>query len=181
MTLFKNSIMRFLPSVCKKFVELVEILLRSSLDLLFTGFAGIDYYRMVKNFSTLLCADKTSDRTLKGNNEYSANSFSGHEFFPDAKYNYGAVVARWALVYFMDTQIWYAIFSTLCGVVIGAIDGLGEIRTLDMLRSRFQSLPGEFNTRLISASRRIEAFKFAPLWNEIICSFREDIISDRKD
>ncbi|KAI9074807.1 hypothetical protein K1719_043231 [Acacia pycnantha] len=55
--------------------------------------------------------------------------FAWHEFSPDAKYNYGAVVALWApvlLVYFMDTQIWYAIFSTLCGVVVGAFDGLGE-------------------------------------------------------
>ncbi|MCH80763.1 callose synthase 5-like, partial [Trifolium medium] len=33
-----------------------------------------------------------------------------------------------------------------------------------------------------SASRRSEAAKFAQLWNEIICSFREeDLISDRKD
>lgn len=30
-------------------------------------------------------------------------------------------------VYFMDTQIWYAIFSTLCGGVIGAFDRLGEV------------------------------------------------------
>ncbi|KAI9074796.1 hypothetical protein K1719_043220 [Acacia pycnantha] len=130
--------------------------------------------------------------------------FAWHEFFPNAKYNYGAVVALWTpvlLVYFMDTQIWYAIFSTLYGGVVGAFDRLGEIRTLGMLRSRFQSLPGAFNTCLvptetkqrknfflskrfaeISASRRIEASKFAQLWNEIICSFREeDIISDRKD
>ncbi|KAK7247578.1 hypothetical protein RIF29_42463 [Crotalaria pallida] len=130
--------------------------------------------------------------------------FGWHEFFPNAKDNYGAVVALWApvlLVYFMDSQIWYAIFSTLCGGVIGAFDRLGEIRTLGMLRSRFQSLPGAFNTYLvpsdkrhkrgfsfskqfaeISASRRSEAAKFAQLWNEIICSFREeDLISDRKE
>ncbi|KAH1255394.1 Callose synthase 5 [Glycine max] len=129
--------------------------------------------------------------------------FGWHEFFPKARHNYGAVVALWApvlMVYFMDTQIWYSIFSTICGGVIGAFDRLGEIRTLTMLRSRFQSLPGAFNTYLvptdkkrekrftfskrfaeISASRRSEAAKFAQLWNEVICSFREeDIISDRK-
>ncbi|OVA15866.1 Glycosyl transferase [Macleaya cordata] len=130
--------------------------------------------------------------------------YAWHEFFPYAKHNYGAIVALWApvvLVYFMDTQIWYAIFSTLCGGVSGAFDRLGEIRTLGMLRSRFQSLPGAFNTCLVpsentrkrgfsfsrrfaevSASRRTEAAKFAQLWNEVICSFREeDLISDRKD
>lgn len=30
-------------------------------------------------------------------------------------------------VYFMDTQIWYAIFSTVCGGAIGAFDRLGEV------------------------------------------------------
>ncbi|WMV53781.1 hypothetical protein MTR67_047166 [Solanum verrucosum] len=78
--------------------------------------------------------------------------YAWHEFFPDARSNYGAVLALWApvvMVYFMDAQIWYAIFSTLCGGVIGAFDRLGEIRTLGMLRSRFQSLPGAFNTYLV--------------------------------
>lgn len=129
-------------------------------------------------------------------------TYSWHEFFPDAEGNYPAIISLWApiiLVYFMDTQIWYAIFSTLCGGVIGAFDRLGEIRTLGMLRSRFQSLPGAFNTYLVpsdktkrgfsfskrftevTASRRSEAAKFAQLWNEVICSFREeDLISDRE-
>lgn len=30
-------------------------------------------------------------------------------------------------VYFLDTQIWYAIYSTLVGGVIGAFDRLGEV------------------------------------------------------
>ncbi|KAG2328799.1 hypothetical protein Bca52824_011527 [Brassica carinata] len=129
--------------------------------------------------------------------------YKWHEFFPDAEHNYGAVVSLWLpviLVYFMDTQIWYAIFSTICGGVIGAFDRLGEIRTLGMLRSRFQSLPGAFNTYLVpsdktrrrgfslskrfaevTAARRTEAAKFSQLWNEIISSFREeDLISDRE-
>ncbi|RHN43111.1 putative 1,3-beta-glucan synthase [Medicago truncatula] len=129
--------------------------------------------------------------------------YAWHEFFPNARNNYCAVGALWGpvlMVYFMDTQIWYAIFSTLYGGIVGAFDRLGEIRTLSMLRSRFQSLPGVFNTCLVpsnkkkgrfffskqssenSASRRSEAAKFGQLWNEIICSFREeDLISDRKD
>lgn len=32
----------------------------------------------------------------------------------------------------MDAQIWYAIFSTLCGGVIGAFDRLGEVITFRM-------------------------------------------------
>ncbi|XP_022879526.1 callose synthase 5-like [Olea europaea var. sylvestris] len=130
-------------------------------------------------------------------------TYAWHELFPDAKHNYGAVLSLWApviLVYFMDPQIWYAIYSTIYGGFIGAFDRLGEIRTLSMLRSRFQSLPGAFNTFLVpsdkkrkrgfflsknfnegSTSKRSEAAKFAQLWNEIISSFREeDLISDRE-
>ncbi|KAK1294985.1 Callose synthase 5 [Acorus calamus] len=129
--------------------------------------------------------------------------YDWHEFFPNAKHNFGAIISLWApviLVYFMDTQIWYAIFSTLYGGVSGAFDRLGEIRTLGMLRSRFQSLPGAFNSYLVPSEKirnrgfsfskrfaevtpgkRTEAAKFAQLWNEVICSFREeDIISDRE-
>ncbi|CAI8601679.1 unnamed protein product [Vicia faba] len=133
--------------------------------------------------------------------------FQWHEFFPRARKNIGVVIALWApiiLVYFMDTQIWYAIFSTLFGGIYGAFRRLGEIRTLGMLRSRFESLPGAFNACLIpeekselrkkglkaTFSRRFdqipsnkgkEAAKFAQLWNQIITSFREeDLISNRE-
>ncbi|KAL4186373.1 hypothetical protein AMTRI_Chr09g13790 [Amborella trichopoda] len=136
-------------------------------------------------------------------------NFEWHEFFPRAKNNIGVVIALWApiiLVYFMDTQIWYAIFSTLFGGIYGAFRRLGEIRTLGMLRSRFQSLPGAFNGCLVpkeksdekqkgfkaTFSRKyekieletgnlLEAAKFSQLWNEVISSFREeDLISDKE-
>ncbi|KAJ3680407.1 hypothetical protein LUZ60_016685 [Juncus effusus] len=135
-------------------------------------------------------------------------TFQWHEFFPQAKGNIGVVVSLWApiiLVYFMDTQIWYAIFSTLLGGIYGACRRLGEIRTLGMLRSRFKSLPGAFNARLVplentgtkkkgltaSLSRRFakvpvvdkerQAARFAQMWNKIITSFRkEDLISNRE-
>ncbi|KAM1064683.1 hypothetical protein TB2_028228 [Malus domestica] len=136
-------------------------------------------------------------------------TYQWHEFFPQAKNNIGVVIALWApivLVYFMDTQIWYAIFSTIFGGIYGAFRRLGEIRTLGMLRSRFESLPGAFNNFLIPverieqtkkkgilkatfsrkfdktpSSKEKEAAKFAQMWNEIISSFREeDLISDRE-
>ncbi|KAL8129308.1 hypothetical protein V2J09_018463 [Rumex salicifolius] len=139
--------------------------------------------------------------------QLSGSSYKWHEFFPHAKNNIGVVVALWApiiLVYFMDAQIWYAIFSTLFGGIYGAFRRLGEIRTLGMLRSRFRSLPGVFNAYLIppekfkqkkkglkaTLSRRFievssnsgkEPARFAQLWNQIITSFREeDLISDRE-
>ncbi|KAI3681239.1 hypothetical protein L6452_36028 [Arctium lappa] len=133
--------------------------------------------------------------------------YEWHEFFPQAKSNIGVVIALWApiiLVYFMDTQIWYAIFSTIFGGIYGAFRRLGEIRTLGMLRSRFQSLPSAFNDCLIPAensertkkglkatlshrstkvptNKEKEAARFAQMWNKIITSFREeDLISNRE-
>ncbi|MCD7448465.1 Callose synthase 5 [Datura stramonium] len=104
--------------------------------------------------------------------------YAWHEFFPDARNNYGAVVSLWApvvIVYFMDAQIWYAIFSTLCGGVIGAFDRLGEIRTLGMLRSRFQSLPGAFNTYLVPNEKtEKKGFSFSKSFNEVSPSKRSE-------
>ncbi|KAI3511129.1 hypothetical protein L1887_18273 [Cichorium endivia] len=130
--------------------------------------------------------------------------YQWHEFFPQASNNLGVVIALWApiiLVYFMDTQIWYAIFSTIFGGFYGAFRRLGEIRTLEMLRSRFEQLPFAFNKWLIPAensertrkgikatlsrkftkitSDKEEAARFAQMWNKIITSFREeDLIND---
>ncbi|KAG6551246.1 hypothetical protein Mapa_007172 [Marchantia paleacea] len=130
--------------------------------------------------------------------------FTWHELFPNVKKNVGAIIAIWApviLVYFMDTQIWYSVYSTVFGGVSGAFRRLGEIRTLGMLRSRFRSLPGAFNANLVPADKvarrgfslargykevqpgkdRKEAAKFAQLWNEVITSFREeDLISNKE-
>ncbi|CAI9103237.1 OLC1v1001686C1 [Oldenlandia corymbosa var. corymbosa] len=134
------------------------------------------------------------------------SKYEWHEFFPRAKNNLGVVIVLWApiiLVYFMDTQIWYAIFSTIFGGIYGAFRRLGEIRTLGMLRSRFQSLPGAFNARLtpvektvtkkglkatfsrkfdeIPSSQEKEGARFAQMWNKIIESFREeDLINNRE-
>lgn len=124
--------------------------------------------------------------------------YEWHEFFPHAKYNIGAIMCVWVpviLVYFMDTQIWYALFSTVVGGVAGAVHRLGEIRTLGMLRSRFKNLPDAFNDNLVPPDdtfddHRVRVLKrgdsktrhakFAQLWNEVIRSFREDdIISDK--
>ncbi|KAF7152125.1 hypothetical protein RHSIM_Rhsim01G0033900 [Rhododendron simsii] len=134
-------------------------------------------------------------------------TYQWYEFFPHANKNIGVVITLWApivLVYFMDAQIWYAIFSAILGGLYGAFRRLGEIRTLGMLRSRFQSLPGAFNARLIPPEKNEqpnkgleaalsgkfhefpsnegkEAARFGQLWNEIITSFRdEDLINDRE-
>uniref|UniRef100_A0A453DH27 Callose synthase 7 n=1 Tax=Aegilops tauschii subsp. strangulata TaxID=200361 RepID=A0A453DH27_AEGTS len=117
-----------------------------------------------------------------------------HEFFPYLQHNLGVVFTIWApvvMVYFMDTQIWYAIFSTVCGGVNGAFSRLGEIRTLGMLRSRFEAIPKAFGKNLVPTHRgepkrheqddrtSLMEKKFSYIWNAFISSLREeDLISN---
>ncbi|GLT26329.1 hypothetical protein SLA2020_014070 [Shorea laevis] len=129
--------------------------------------------------------------------ELHVDNYEWHEFFPNVTHNIGVVIAIWApiiLVYFMDAQIWYAIFSTLFGGVQGAFSHLGEIRTLGMLRSRFESVPRAFSRTLDPFSdqgagtkhhdeseERKNIAKFSQVWNEFIYSMREeDLISNRE-
>ncbi|ONK68990.1 uncharacterized protein A4U43_C05F18130 [Asparagus officinalis] len=52
-----------------------------------------------------------------------------------------AVVVLWlpvVLIYLMDIQIWYAIFSSFAGALVGLFSHLGEIRNVQQLRLRFQ-------------------------------------------
>ncbi|KAJ7960658.1 Callose synthase-like protein [Quillaja saponaria] len=127
------------------------------------------------------------------------DNYQWHEFFPQTDtHNVVIVIAIWVpiiLVYFMDTQIWYAIFSTLFGGIIGAFSHLGEIRTLGMLRSRFESVPSAFCSRLLPSRNKDTKIKdvavdesferrniayFSQVWNEFIDSMRmEDLISNR--
>ncbi|KAI3502032.1 hypothetical protein L1887_30063 [Cichorium endivia] len=124
------------------------------------------------------------------------SSYEWHEFFPNVTHNIGVVISIWApivMVYFMDTQIWYAIYATIIGGIYGAFSHLGEIRTLGMLRSRFESVPLAFYERLVPMQKeepkrdpledelflRKNIAKFSQVWNEFIFSMRmEDLISD---
>ncbi|XP_066311942.1 callose synthase 7-like isoform X2 [Miscanthus floridulus] len=120
--------------------------------------------------------------------------YEWHEFFPNLRHNLGVVVTVWApivMVYFMDTQIWYAIFSTIYGGVHGAFSRLGEIRTLGMLRSRFEAIPRAFGKKLVpnhgshlkqdEEDKNPPFDKFADIWNAFINSLREeDLLSNRE-
>ncbi|XP_020098327.1 callose synthase 7-like isoform X2 [Ananas comosus] len=132
-------------------------------------------------------------------------NYEWHEFFSYLKHNIGIVITIWSpivLVYFMDTQIWYAIFSSIFGGIIGAFNHLGEIRTLGMLRSRFVSMSSAFSERLVPGTEqpnpsskhdykknqeerqtreRSSLDKFSLVWNAFINSLREeDLLSNRE-
>ncbi|CAN6444443.1 unnamed protein product [Victoria cruziana] len=66
-------------------------------------------------------------------------TYRWHEFFKHS--NRFAVGLLWApvvLVYLMDISIWYSIYSSLTGALVGLFSHLGEIRNLQQLRLRFQ-------------------------------------------
>ncbi|KAI4342985.1 hypothetical protein MLD38_027541 [Melastoma candidum] len=65
--------------------------------------------------------------------------YKWHEFFNST--NRVAVIMLWApvvLMYLMDLQIWYSIFSSFVGATVGLFSHLGEIRSIEQLRLRFQ-------------------------------------------
>ncbi|KAG2598189.1 hypothetical protein PVAP13_5KG302007 [Panicum virgatum] len=114
-------------------------------------------------------------------------NYEWHQIFPFLPRNLGVVITIWApivLVYFMDIQIWYALFSTAFGGVSGALNHVGEIRTLGMFRARFKSMPEAFSKCIAAKQREQQALKqrsFFCVWNSFINSLREeDLISDRE-
>ncbi|CAM6094411.1 unnamed protein product [Calypogeia fissa] len=129
--------------------------------------------------------------------------YKWHDFVSRRHHNALTIASLWApviMIYYLDTQVWYTIVSALVGGLSGARARLGEIRTLSMLRKRFSTFPGEMARTLVPSriqtqqlnrsqsaasgqagwsKAKVDAFKFAPLWNEIVLSLRqEDYISD---
>ncbi|KAF9610931.1 hypothetical protein IFM89_025741 [Coptis chinensis] len=58
------------------------------------------------------------------------------------------------LIYLMDIQIWYSIFSSLVGSLVGLFDHLGEIRNIQQLRLRFQFFASALQFNLISQEQQ---------------------------
>ncbi|GMH21528.1 hypothetical protein Nepgr_023370 [Nepenthes gracilis] len=124
--------------------------------------------------------------------------YSWHDLISKHNNNLLTVASLWGpviAIYLMDIYIWYTVLSALVGGVMGARDRLGEIRSIEMVHKRFESFPKAFVWNL--ATPRIErhplegqnsqemnkpyAALFAPFWNEIIKSLREeDYISNRE-
>ncbi|KAL3572626.1 hypothetical protein D5086_026530 [Populus alba] len=100
--------------------------------------------------------------------EITVDNYQWHEFFPRFTYNIGVVISIWAPVIL--------------------------IRTLGMLRSRFESVPSAFSRHLVPSSdenvlgkhETVEQYErknianFSHVWNEFIYSLRtEDLISNQ--
>ncbi|KAJ0968111.1 hypothetical protein J5N97_025028 [Dioscorea zingiberensis] len=127
--------------------------------------------------------------------------YSWHDLVSRGNKNALTILSLWApvvAIYLMDIHIWYTLLSALIGGLLGARGRLGEIRSLDMLRKRFETFPEAFVKNLISpqakrfpherqhaqepyAMNKVYAAIFSPFWNEIIKSLREeDYINNRE-
>ncbi|EPS66162.1 hypothetical protein M569_08614, partial [Genlisea aurea] len=81
-----------------------------------------------------------------------------HEFFDHS--NRFAVGLLWlpvVLIYLMDIQIWYSIYSSFYGALIGLFQHLGEIRNLQQLRLRFQFFASAIQFNIMPEEQSLNA------------------------
>ncbi|CAH9065872.1 unnamed protein product [Cuscuta epithymum] len=82
--------------------------------------------------------------------------YKWHEFFSST--NEIAVVMLWVpvvLIYLVDLQIWYTIFSSAVGGTIGLFSHIGEIRNIKQLRLRFQFFASALQFNLMAEDQMI--------------------------
>lgn len=85
-------------------------------------------------------------------------NYEWHEFF--SRSNRFAVGLIWlpvVLIYFMDIQIWYSIYSSIVGVGVGLFEHLGEIRNIQQLRLRFQFFASAIQFNLMPEEQLLHA------------------------
>ena len=85
-------------------------------------------------------------------------NYEWHQFFKNS--NRFAVGVLWlpvVLIYLMDLQIWYAIYSSFVGAAVGLFDHLGEIRNMQQLRLRFQFFASAIQFNLMPEEQLLDA------------------------
>lgn len=85
-------------------------------------------------------------------------NYEWHQFFRSS--NRFAVGVMWlpvVLIYLMDLQIWYAIYSSFVGAAVGLFDHLGEIRNVQQLRLRFQFFASAIQFNLMPEEQLLDA------------------------
>lgn len=93
-----------------------------------------------------------------------------HEFFNNT--NRLAVGLLWLpviLIYLMDLQIWYSIFSSIAGAMVGLFSHLGEIRNIQQLRLRFQFFASALQFNLMPEEQLFkERGTLKSKWNDAV-------------
>ncbi|KAL2466485.1 Callose synthase 12 [Abeliophyllum distichum] len=85
-------------------------------------------------------------------------NYEWHEFFKHS--NQIVLGLLWlpvVCIYMMDLQIWFSIYSSFLGSIIGLFDHLGEIRNIQHLRFRFQYLASAIQFNLMPGEQLLNA------------------------
>ncbi|KAL5571179.1 hypothetical protein UlMin_020776 [Ulmus minor] len=80
-----------------------------------------------------------------------------HEFFDSSKLAIGLLWLPVVLIYLMDLQIWYSIYSSFVGAAVGLFAHLGEIRNIQQLRLRFQFFASAIQFNLMPEEQLLNA------------------------
>ncbi len=80
--------------------------------------------------------------------------FDDYSNFPNKNFIRSAVlvICRWIpqfLIYLIDTSIWFAVWSSISGIIIGFQYGLGEVQDFSGIRKMFMRIPKEFCSKLM--------------------------------
>ncbi|CAA7410669.1 unnamed protein product [Spirodela intermedia] len=120
--------------------------------------------------------------------------YSWHDFVSKNNHNALTVASLWApvvAIYLLDIHVFYTLWSAVWGFLLGARDRLGEIRSMEAVHHLFETFPEAFMNNLVAHperwrpviccgsrrnldSKKSDAAKFAPFWNEIIKNLREE-------
>lgn len=84
--------------------------------------------------------------------------YEWHEFFNHSnRFSVGLLWLPVVLIYLMDIQIWYSIYSSFVGAAVGLFDHLGEIRNMPQLRLRFQFFASAMQFNLMPEEQLLNA------------------------
>ncbi|CAI5480067.1 unnamed protein product, partial [Closterium sp. Yama58-4] len=93
--------------------------------------------------------------------------------------NYVAVFWLWApvgVIYIMDLQIFYAIFSSVVGYIMGVFAHIGEVSHVKLLTLRFRFLPRAMHLNLLPPSTNTQRrggmrSAMARMWNRMVMTY----------
>lgn len=84
--------------------------------------------------------------------------YEWYEFFSGSnRFAVGLIWVPVILIYLMDIQIWYAIYSAFVGASVGLFEHLGEIRNMQQLRLRFQFFASAMQFNLLPEEQLLNA------------------------
>jgi callose synthase len=118
----------------------------------------------------------------------------------ESKHNLLFITALWVpvfVVYLYDTQIWFILYQTIVGLIVGLRQKMGHYATIETMKAALYTAPQQFDKSVASLraqEQRVSAqadsakareesllLRFGIIWNEIISSFRlNDLLDDRE-